>query len=112
MASPRVVYAVYLSVANSSLQLNQMENFHYTYVLLSQKDNNFYIGFTDNLERRLKEHEQGKNISTSKRLPVKLIYFEGHLSKEDAMRRESYFKTTKGKVTLKQILRESLKDNY
>lgn len=85
-----------------------MENFYYTYVLLSLKDNNFYIGFTDDLER-LKEHEQGKNISTSKRLPVKLIYFEGHLSKEDALRRESYFKTTKGKTTLKQILKKSLK---
>lgn len=82
-----------------------MNDFYYVYVLLSLKDNNFYIGFTDDLERRLKEHERGKNISTSKRLPIKLIYFEGHLSKEDALRRESYFKTTKGKVTLKQILK-------
>ncbi|MFH1824784.1 MAG: GIY-YIG nuclease family protein [Candidatus Firestonebacteria bacterium] len=88
-----------------------MNNFFYTYVLLSLQDNNFYIGFTDDLERRIKEHEQGKNISTSKRLPVKLIYFEGHLSKEDALRRESYFKTTKGKTTLKQILKEYLSKN-
>ena len=85
-----------------------MKNFYYVYVLQSLKDNKFYIGFTNDLERRLKEHEQGKNISTSKRLPVRLIYFEGHLSKEDAMRRESYFKTTKGKTTLRQILKESL----
>lgn len=85
-----------------------MQNFYYTYVLLSQKDNQFYIGFTNDLDRRLSEHQQGKNISTSKRLPVELIYFEGHRSKEDSMRRESYFKTTKGKTTLKQILREYL----
>ena len=85
-----------------------MRNFYYVYVLLSLKDNNFYIGFTNDLERRTKEHKQGKNISTKSRLPVELIYFEGHLSKEDTMRRESYFKTAKGKTSLRQILKESL----
>ncbi|MFH1749847.1 MAG: hypothetical protein ABH837_03085, partial [bacterium] len=54
-------------------------------------------------------HKRGKNISTSKRLPLRLIYFEAHLSKEDAKRRERYFKTTKGKTTLRTILQESLK---
>lgn len=82
--------------------------FFYVYVLLSLKDNKFYIGSTNNLKRRLKEHQNGKNISTSKRLPLKLIYFEGHLSKLDAERREKYFKTTKGKVTLRTIIRDSL----
>jgi len=86
-----------------------MGEFYYVYVLLSAKDNNFYIGFTNDLDRRLQEHNQGKNISTAKRLPLKLIYFEGHLSKEDAIRRENYFKTTKGKTTLKQILRDNLR---
>lgn len=83
-------------------------HFYYVYVLLSLKDNKFYIGSTNNLKRRLKEHRAGKNISTSKRLPLKLIYFEGHLSRTDAERREKYFKTTKGKVTLRNIIRESL----
>lgn len=82
--------------------------FYYVYVLLSLKDNKFYIGSTNNLKRRLKEHLAGKNISTSKRLPLKLIYFEGHLSKSDAERREKYFKTTKGKVTLRAIIRDFL----
>lgn len=86
-----------------------LESFYYTYVLLSSKDNKFYIGFTNNLERRISEHKSGKNISTAKRLPVELIYFEGHKSKADAERRERYFKTTKGKVTLRQVLKESLK---
>jgi hypothetical protein len=39
---------------------------------------------------------------------VELIYFEGHRSKDDAIRREKYFKTAKGKTTLKQMLRGSL----
>lgn len=85
-----------------------VEDFHYVYILLSLKDKKFYIGLTNNLERRLEEHRQGKNISTSKRLPLKLIYYEAHLSKEDAERRERYFKTDKGKLTLRMILRDSL----
>lgn len=85
-----------------------MNNFYYVYVLLSMQDNRFYIGFTNDIERRIKEHNQGKNISTVKRLPVKLMYYEAHLSKEDALRRESYFKTTKRKTNIKQILKESM----
>ena len=81
---------------------------HYTYVLLSLKDKKFYIGSTNNLERRLKEHHSGSNISTKSRLPLELVYYEAHLSKKDAARRERYFKTTKGKSTLQQMLRESL----
>ena len=80
------------------------------YVLLSLKDRKFYIGYTGDLKRRLKEHNSGKNISTKSRLPLKLIYYESHLSKVDAERREKYFKTTKGKSTLKQMLRESLRN--
>jgi len=82
---------------------------YYVYILFSLKDEKFYIGFTNDLERRIKEHNSGKNISTKSRLPLKLIYYEAHLSKADAARRERYFKTTKGKSTLRQMLRESLK---
>jgi putative endonuclease len=78
--------------------------------LISLRDRKFYIGFTNDLKRRLKEHNSGKNISTKSRLPLKLIYYESHLSKVDADRREKYFKTTKGKSTLRQMLRESLRN--
>ena len=82
----------------------------YVYVLISLKDKKFYVGYTGDLKRRLKEHNSGKNVSTKSRLPLKLIYYEAHLSKADAERREKYFKTTKGKSTLKQMLRESLRN--
>ena len=83
--------------------------FYFTYVLLSLKDFKFYIGYTNDIERRFLEHENGMNVSTAKRRPLVLIYYEAFLVKEDAMRREAYFKTTKGKVTLRQMLRGYLK---
>jgi putative endonuclease len=75
---------------------------------LSEKDKNFYIGFTESVEQRLDEHNAGKNVSTRLRRPFSLIYYEAHTSKSDALRREGYFKTTKGKITLKQILKDAL----
>ena len=78
------------------------------YVLLSEKDKLLYIGYTSNLERRLKEHAEGKTTSTEPRRPLILIYCEYHLEKEDAQRREMYFKTSAGKKALKLMMRESL----
>ena len=68
-----------------------------------------YIGSTDNLKRRFREHSIGKIQSTKSRKPLKLIFYEAFSNKEDAIRRERYFKTTKGKTTLRIMLRESLK---
>ena len=85
------------------------DNMYYVYVLISRKDNKFYIGFTQNIKNRIEDHKNGKISSTRFRRPFQLIYCEGHLSKQDALRREKYFKTTKGKATLKQILKDALK---
>lgn len=83
--------------------------FYFVYVLRSLKDGLFYIGFSENLKQRLVDHNAGKNVSTKSRRPLELIFFEGFPSKVDALRRESYFKTTKGKVTLRQMLKTSLR---
>ena len=71
--------------------------FFYVYVLESLKDGNRYVGYTNDLKKRIKEHEIGKSFSTKSRLPVKLIYFEGCLDEIDAKRREQYLKTTQGR---------------
>ena len=82
--------------------------FHYVYILISQKDKLFYIGYSENLRQRIEEHNQGKNISTRNRRPLELIFYESFPNKFDALRRERYFKTTKGKTTLRQMLTEYL----
>ncbi|NNK73146.1 MAG: GIY-YIG nuclease family protein [Flavobacteriaceae bacterium] len=80
------------------------------YVLQSEKDLLLYHGFTANIQKRLRDHNQGKTISTSKRRPLRLIHCEFFLSKADAMRRERYFKTTPGKRMLKLMMRNTLKE--
>jgi putative endonuclease len=78
----------------------------YNYILVSLKNGEFYTGFTDNLVRRLKEHNQGLNFSTKRYLPWKLIYYEACLDKDDALRREKYLKTTQGIRMVKRRLKE------
>jgi putative endonuclease len=80
----------------------------YTYVLLSQKDNRFYTGFTSDLRNRLKEHNNSQVFSTKGRLPVKLIYYEACLNEGDARQRERYLKSGRGKHYVKQRLRRFL----
>ncbi|MFH0732914.1 MAG: GIY-YIG nuclease family protein [Candidatus Omnitrophota bacterium] len=81
---------------------------YFVYVLVSHKDKKLYTGFTENIERRVKDHNYGKTPSTKLRQPLELIYYEAHLSKNDALKRERYFKTSKGKTTLKQVLHDSM----
>lgn len=73
----------------------------YTYVLLSEKDNDLYIGWTDDLKHRLHEHISGHVDSTKLRLPLKLIYYEACLKKEHAIIREKQLKTGYGRKYIK-----------
>lgn len=82
----------------------------YNYVLLSKKDGKRYIGFTDDLKRRLIEHNRGLNISTKNRRPFELIYYEACLSKADAIKREKYLKTMWGNNYLNKRLEASTKE--
>ena len=79
---------------------------YYVYVLRSQIDGKLYVGFTEDLKKRLIAHNSGKNLSTQTSKPLDLIFYEAFINKFDALRRERYFKTTKEKVTLVQMLIE------
>ncbi|OGK46306.1 hypothetical protein A2963_00295 [Candidatus Roizmanbacteria bacterium RIFCSPLOWO2_01_FULL_40_13] len=67
------------------------------YVLLSLKDNRKYYCRSINAYSRLKEHNDGKVISTKNRRPLKLIYIEEVSSLEAAIKKEKYFKTGFGR---------------
>lgn len=80
---------------------------YYNYVLRSLKDNNFYIGFTTNLDSRMKEHLNGNVKSTKYRRPFKLVYYEVSFNLASAIHREKYLKTTYGHRYLKNRVGES-----
>lgn len=80
--------------------------YFYVYVLLSGQDNLFYTGYTKNLANRMEEHQSGHVKSTSQRLPMQLIYWEGCLNQQDASRREKYLKSGNGKIYLRNRLRK------
>lgn len=77
----------------------------WVYVLRSKKDGKLYTGFTDNPKRRFSQHNGGKVVSTKNRGGLVLIYLEGCLNKVDAIRREKYLKSGRGKVFLKRRLK-------
>ena len=64
----------------------------FVYVLKSKKDGNMYIGSTNDLERRLDEHNKGRVFSTKSRTPFEVVYYEAYKSEQDARLRESRLK--------------------
>ncbi len=79
--------------------------FFYIYVLESEKDGLWYTGYTDNLRRRMAEHDKGSTASTKSRRPWKLIYYEACLDQKDALAREKYLKSGMGKRYLRNRIK-------
>ena len=76
---------------------------YFTYVLVG-RDGKHYVGSTGDLDRRLNEHRSGHVHTTSRMLPVELVYYEACLSKQGAEKRERYLKTGFGRAYLKNRL--------
>jgi len=68
-----------------------------------------YIGYTEDLKKRIISHNKGENNSTKPYIPLELIHYEAYKNKVDAKRREKYLKCNRGKTTLKTMLKEYLK---
>ncbi len=77
-----------------------MNEKYFVYILRSEKDKKLYTGHTENIDRRLIEHNSGKVKSTAHRRPLNLIYSEKFNSRSEAMWRERYLKTAWGKKKL------------
>ena len=84
----------------------------YVYVIRSKKDNDLYIGSTNDLKKRLLEHNQGLNRSTKSRAPFDLIYYEAYRNESDAREREHNLKLRANALNqLKRRISKSLKTN-
>ena len=73
------------------------------YAIKSEIRNYIYVGHTNNLARRLNEHNRGKTKPTKPYIPFKFIYVEDFESRNEAIKREKYFKSGVGKEYLKRI---------
>ena len=76
----------------------------FVYVLQSQKDGDFYIGQTMDINSRLKAHQAGKVKSTKSRRPLILVYWEQVETRMEALIKEKEWKSASGRRRLKRII--------
>ena len=79
----------------------------YIYILKSLKNNRLYTGSTNDIERRLKEHNSGQSKYTKLTKPFELVYKESFEERLEARRRELFLKTGKGRELLKSLIEKS-----
>lgn len=75
---------------------------NYIYLLQSIKDGKTYAGYSCDVSRRLKEHNEGKVKSTKHRRPLKLLFTEKFKTEKEAKKRELYWKSGAGRRKLKE----------
>ena len=76
----------------------------FVYILKSLVDNTLYTGYTSNIEKRLHEHNSGKSRYTKSKIPYKILHIEEYSTRSEAIKREKFLKSGKGREILKEIL--------
>ena len=76
----------------------------FAYVIQSEIDGSLYKGHSEDLQRRLQQHNSGKTKSIKSKIPYALIYSEEFKTRAEAIKREKYFKTAAGRRFLKSKL--------
>lgn len=84
--------------------------FFYVYILFSFHDHRLYIGYTENLKKRLGNHFGGEVSATKLRRPLILMHYEALTNKKDAKAREKFLKSGFGRSQMKKALQNRLKD--
>lgn len=79
---------------------------YFLYILKSLSDNFIYKGITNNLDRRIEQHNNREVSSTKNHIPLKLIYCEEFNNRIEAREREKYFKSGFGREIVKEIAEE------
>ena len=79
----------------------------YVYILQSNKNKELYIGYTSDLRKRIKEHNQGLNFSTKRYMPWKIIYYDT-VKKNPMLCGEKIFKNNTGGRLIKRRIKDYL----
>ena len=77
----------------------------YVYLIQSEVDASFYIGYTSNLELRIKQHNNGESTYSRRKKPWKLVYSEELENKTSALKREKFLKKQKNKDFYYQLIK-------
>jgi putative endonuclease len=83
-------------------------SWYYIYILKSVTTGDYYTGFTNNLRKRLWQHNNGKSPYTKGRGPYELIYYEASRNEDDERSRELFLKTGMGKRFVRNRIRRFL----
>lgn len=76
-----------------------------TYILQSEKNGSYYIGSTENIDKRIEKHNKGYSRYTKSKRPLKIVYQEQYLAGSEAKKREYYLKSLKNRKALEQIIK-------
>ncbi len=79
----------------------------YLYILKNQETNRYYIGSTENLTRRVRQHELGHTRTTAVLKTIKLVYSEKYDTIFEARQRERKLKSYKSKKYLDWLIKSS-----
>ncbi|MFH1198316.1 MAG: GIY-YIG nuclease family protein [bacterium] len=82
-------------------------NEYFVYILRSKVFSKTYVGFTEDLQRRLYEHNSGKSTFTRKYKPWEIVFFEKYLYLDEAVKREKYYKSAAGRRKIKNIIEQN-----
>lgn len=77
---------------------------YFTYILVSGRDNSYYIGSTNNIERRRTEHNAGNNKYTANKGPWRVFYTEEYASRSEALRREMQIKSWEKRSMIERLV--------
>ncbi len=77
---------------------------YYVYVIVSQSRNYIYVGITNNVQRRVAQHQTGKERTTAPYRPFALVHIEEFQTRMDARNREKYLKSGIGKEWIKKVI--------
>src|SRR3989338_3276777 len=83
---------------------SSQKHMFFVYILQSLQSGEFYKGLTDNIDRRINEHLNGKVNSTRLRLPLKLVHVEICITRGQARKMEKFFKSGYGREIIKEII--------
>ena len=78
---------------------------YFVYILKSLKNGKYYIGSTHNLDKRLKEHNEGKTKSIRAYIPYEIVYKETFTSNTEARKRENYIKKRKSRKFIEELIK-------